>query len=672
MHLRSLRRSGGSVRTPVLEAETVLVEQYGELVRLAHLVLPATLGRHRRVLVAHSLVQRTLPRFRSTHQMPAVPAPRAGGPARHSAAWALTAEVLRGALAHDRGSRRWPARRLPRLPLVIGLRLFPRSGGAAELALAQRLSGVSAAARAAFLLSVVHGLAPDAVRALLTAAGATEPDAALRAAALLGAGEDEHAATAALLASQEFDACALQASPTDLLRRRRRVRVAVAACAVAAISAVTLVTTTSGRPAAPASVPAPESAAVLRPAALLRTPAGVWGSTARMDFTAWPARGDRTGDEALLGRALAAWAHPSSGTRVTLAAATSAAAPTSAPRLLFAGGVGAHAVVVLYDGQRVARYSEPKWVRAEGELRVSRVDDSDVTTAAALAVDDGGGSGGRTGGVRYLLAPWVAEAGTRDLLRPDVPARPLTVTEDGVTDRVPSVPTGATGRTGSSGGGCGSAPVLQLRSSERIAERHAFLLAGVGALSPVHLTYTPLPGGGAPARQPREATGPAALLAWAHQACALGTSGALGVRAVNAWDFARQRLPGTGGDAVWSCARADTWRGPGAVTVTLRTSRDGVDAPGRTVARVPSTALCSRFGQHVVASTEWRAPDGRDYLLAAGSRGVTRIDVTGDVRASERGNTLALPASGRPRVTVRAHLATGGELDGVGGPRSGG
>ncbi|MER7975094.1 hypothetical protein ABTX35_39840, partial [Streptomyces sp. NPDC096080] len=90
MHLRSLRRPGGSVRTPVLEAETVLVEQYGDLVRLAHLVLPATLGRHRRVLVAHSLVQRTLPRIRSAHPVPSVPAQRAPRPAPVSAGWALT------------------------------------------------------------------------------------------------------------------------------------------------------------------------------------------------------------------------------------------------------------------------------------------------------------------------------------------------------------------------------------------------------------------------------------------------------------------------------------------------------------------------------------------------------------------------------------------------------
>ncbi|MFB7031286.1 hypothetical protein ACFCXG_31800, partial [Streptomyces sp. NPDC056295] len=41
-------------------AEAALVEHYPALVRLAHLVLPPALGRHRRVLAAHALVQNSL------------------------------------------------------------------------------------------------------------------------------------------------------------------------------------------------------------------------------------------------------------------------------------------------------------------------------------------------------------------------------------------------------------------------------------------------------------------------------------------------------------------------------------------------------------------------------------------------------------------------------------
>ncbi|NEB86652.1 hypothetical protein G3I43_21090, partial [Streptomyces anulatus] len=116
-------------------------------------------------------------------------------------------------------------------------------------------------------------------------------------------------------------------------------------------------------------------------------------------------------------------------------------------------------------------------------------------------------------------------------------------------------------------GTCGSWPVLQLRSSGRIVEKHAFLVTDLGDLAPAHLTYTPKPGRGAPARQPREATGGEALLAWARTACSLRTLSGFGVRAVNNWAFAEQKLPEGGASAGWLCTRADTWRGPGRVLV---------------------------------------------------------------------------------------------------------
>ncbi|PBC65893.1 hypothetical protein BKI49_01185 [Streptomyces sp. Tue6028] len=77
---------------------------------------------------------------------------------------------------------------------------------------------------------------------------------------------------------------------------------------------------------------------------------------------------------------------------------------------------------------------------------------------------------------------------------------------------------------------------------------------------PAHPGRTaPLPGhGSAPARQPREATGATALLAWARLACGLEDLRGSGVRAVNTWDFAEQDLPEGGGHAVRSCTRATT------------------------------------------------------------------------------------------------------------------
>jgi len=657
MNLRSLRPHAGGARSRVREAESVLVEQYGDLVRLAHLVLPASLGRHRRVLVAHALVQRALRHAGTTRTGPAVPSPRGESRAGDSVERRLLAEVLRAALAHGRRPRMWPARFVPpgalrpRLPLVLGLRLFPRSGGADELALAQRLSAAPPAARAAFLLRTVHGLSLDAVHDLLESADAPNPDAALRTAGLLE--ESSRRSPAALLASQEFDACALQAGPTDLLRRTRRTRLLLGAAAIGLVTLVTLAVADDGT-SHRADPGTPAAHGVPRPADLVRTSPGLWDNTSRVDFTAWPTRGPRAHDQDLLDRALNAWTHPQAHTRRHLAPATTATPPATAPQLLYAGDVGDRKVVLFYDGQRLARYSEPHSGARDAELSIARVDDADVTTAAAVTLTPAGAT------ARYLLAPWVAEAGTRDLLRPDVLARALHVSKDGVTDPVPTLPATAN---------CDSRPVLQLRSSPRIAEHHAFLLAPLGDLSPVHLTYTPLPGHGTPpARQPREATGPQSLTAWAHQACALQPLRDTGVRAVNNWDFAEQDLPDGGGHAVWTCARADTWSGPGDVTVSFRTSGYAPAVPARTVARARATAACSRFGRHVVAASAWRSPNGHWYALAAGSRAVTSLSVSGDITTTKRSRTLAVPAPRNPHITVRARLADGEGLDAVGTP----
>ncbi|CAM5436996.1 hypothetical protein STANM309S_03791 [Streptomyces tanashiensis] len=153
---------------------------------------------------------------------------------------------------------------------------------------------------------------------------------------------------------------------------------------------------------------------------------------------------------------------------------------------------------------------------------------------------------------------------------------------------------------------------LQLRSSTRIVEDHAFLLVDLGGLSPTHLTWTPLPSPGSPARRPHEATGPLGLAAWSHSACSLPLLRDSGVRSVNRWEFAAQTLPEHAGRALWICSRADTWEGTGRVDVT-------VEVPGRAVpvTTVRATAACGRFGQDVLAGTYWSAPTGRRYLLAA-------------------------------------------------------
>ncbi|MEW2547397.1 hypothetical protein AB0910_16755 [Streptomyces sp. NPDC047002] len=625
------------------EAEAVLVEHYPRLVRLAYLALPPALGRHRRVLAAHRVVQRALPRGRGGR-----------GCGRDEAyAW-VRGQVLAAALAAERSPRL--RARAGLLPFVAGIRLFPRAGGGDELGLDRALSGVGAAARAALALRVLEGLPPAAVSALLAAAGAAAPDEAVRMAGRLAA--EQHGRAETLLGSGEFDPCTVQTRPTDLLRRGRRRRLAGAAvaCAAAGVVLAAVLPARGTHPPAPAAGPAgsAEGGASLDPRQVVRAPGDAWSHASRVDFTVWPARGARDHDTALIGRALAAWGGAGSGpagrVAVTATPGTAATPPDRSPQLLYAGDADRAAVVLLYDGARVARYAEPVSGGGAAALDVARADDGDVTTAAALAVSRTAGS------ARYLLAPWVAEATGRDLLRPDSPARAVRVGGDGLTDPV---------RGPAPGGPCGAWPVLQLRSSQRIAERHAFLLADLGDLSPVHLTYTPPPAAGVPARSPREATSGPALVSWARTACTLQELRGAGVKAVNNWAFAQQDMPEHRGRATWVCSRADTWSGPGRVMVQLQQPSSSDTAPGTFAGKARNTSACSRFGQNVVAGVRWRSPAGHSYLLAAGSRAVTSISTSGGVRASAGARTLAVrdPAAGSVRLTAR--LSTGGTLQGV-------
>lgn len=645
----------------VKQAEAALVEHYPRLVRLAYVVLPPSLGRHRRVVAAHAVVQRALPMTRTaparTAQVPAQSrrppeAERAKAPANAPYA-SMRLRVLRTALAYERRPRWWPGRLpapaalRPTLPVVWGLRLFPRAGGVDELALDRALSAVPGAVRAAFALQLLDGLPESGVRTLLAEAGVADPAGAVRGAGRIG--RPDRAGAQVLLRSGEFDPCTVQTRPSDLLRRRHRTRAVGLAAVLCVVAGTLAVAAEKGvrdeAPGAGVTVPA------LDPAALLRTAAEQWADTSRIDFTAWPVRGDRQGDDELLGRALRAWAEPPGDVKVSTTPGTADVPPAQPPRLLFAGEVDGTAVVLFHDGGvRVVRYEEPLSGGGAAALDFARTDDADVTTSAAVVMS-------RTGEkARFLLAPWISESTTRDLLAPDTPGRPLEVGPDGITAAV---------ERPAAGGGCDAWPVLQLRSSERIVEKHAFLVTDLGDLAPAHLTYTPKPGDGAPARQPREATGPEALLAWARTACSLRTLSGSGVRAVNNWAFAEQRLPEDGASADWLCTRADTWRGPGRVLVQFLQPAASPTEPATVVADRNDTALCSRFGQHILAGTHWKAASGRWYVVAAGSRAVDRIEATGQVRGTAGGPTLAVRAPRDASVELTARLREGGTLAAV-------
>ncbi|MGW1376216.1 hypothetical protein ACWD6P_18365 [Streptomyces sp. NPDC002446] len=622
-------------RADVERAEAAIVEHYPRLVRLAYLVLPPSMGRHRRVLTAHGLVQRALPKAGRRRPARGLPAQR--GPAPESGYDVVRLRTLRLALGYEGRPGRGPWI----LPAVWGLRLFPRAGGADELALDQALSAVPAAVRAAIGLWHLEGLDEDAARAVLERAGAEDPDAAQRAAALLD--QETGAGAAALLNSGEFDPCTVQTRPTDLLRRRQRLRASLALAAVLAIGA--------GAAALPGGDDRSERARTaaeqaLDPARLLRTAPEQWADTSRVDFTAWPARGRETGDGELLARALRVWAAPPDDARITATAGTSTRPPGHPPQLLYAGLIDNVMVVVLHDGERLVRYAEPE--DAGPTLHFARVDDADLTTGAALVIGRG------NGWMRYLLAPWISDVATRDLLAPGAPPRGLHIAPDGVTDRIATPP--------AAGAGCGRWPVAQFRPSPRLGlAAPPFLLADLNDLVPVHLTYAPPPSAGqrTPFGGPREATDPRALQNWARTACRLGPLRGAGVRSVSNWAFAEQPLPEGGGTATWVCTRADTWRGPGTVAVHFLPPAIRPADPGRIAGRAVNTAACSRFGPHVVADVHWQAVSGKWYLLAAGSGEVIGLDATGGVRATGRAGTLATPAGPDARAEVVGRLRDG-------------
>jgi hypothetical protein len=619
----------------VEQAEAALVEHYPRLVRLAYLVLPPGLGRSRRVLTAHALTQRALPRGRTP--APVIPAQSAGrdGDPGYTL---VRLQVLRTALKAGRPVRHrmWPRRSQlpPPLPQVWGLKLFPRSGGADELALDQRLSALSGAGRAAYVLRGLEKLPDGDVREVLEAAGVADVDAALDEA-------DEVPARYALLDSPEFDPCSLQARPTDLMRRRQHMKAALAAAAAVAVCGALLGLPGDGwgpdGAAAPPYAQNPAAQAALDPATLTRVAPAAWESATRADFSVWPARGELTGDTALLRRALAVWARPGETVQVSATPGTPSGGPAGPPQLLYAGVVDTARVVILHDGLRVVRYAEPKDGTQGAALDFARVDGATGAAASAVVL------GRADGNVRYLTAPWVTKAAERDLTKPGSGAMDLTLT-DGRTAPLasPAVRTGA----------CASWNVLQLTDASGTR-----VLTDLGELVPAHLT-TGRPGSA------REASGARALRVWAPFACSLSAVRAAGVRSVNTWEFAAQPLPDASGSAAWVCTRAETWRGGG--TRVLAQFHTPGGAYGAVAAKAENVPACGPRDPHVLAGVLWKSGAGSWYLLAAGSRDTASITATGGVAGSARGSLLAVRTEQGAKAGLKGTLQSGRAVDGLG------
>ncbi|MGW3108542.1 hypothetical protein [Streptomyces sp. NPDC001100] len=623
------KRPAASPIAPVVDveqAEAALVEHYPRLVRLAYLVLPPSLGRNRRVLTAHALTQRALPRGRaSASAIPAQSTGRDGDPGYAFVRLRVVRTALEAGLPLS--FRAWPKRSQlpPLLPQVWGLRLFPRSGGADELALDQRLSALSGAARAVYALRGLEKLPDGDVRRVLAAAGVDEVDEALREA-------DEAPAQYELLNSPEFDPCSLHARPTDLMRRRQHGKAALAAAAAVAVCGALLVLPGGGwgpdGAAAPAYAENPAAEAALNPGKLTRVVPTAWESATRKDFSVWPARGDLTKDTALLRRALAVWARPGESVQVSATPGTPSGGPAGPPQLLYAGTVDNARVVILYDGLRIARYAEPKDGTKGAALDFARVDGATGTEANAVVLDRADGN------VRYLTAPWVKKAAERDLLKPNAGTLPMTLT-DGITSPLasPAQQTGA----------CTSWNVLQLTD-----DTGTRLMSDLGELVPAHLTA------GRPGSA-HEVSGAETQRAWAPFACSLGAMRSLGVRSVNAWQYAQQPLPDASGTAAWVCTRAETWRGGGERVLAQFHTPGGTY--GAVAAKAQDVAACGARDPQVLAGVLWKSAAGTWYLLAAGGKDTKSIRATGGVTGSAQGGLLAV----RTKQGVQAEL--NGTLD---------
>jgi hypothetical protein len=633
------QRPAASPTDPVVDveqAEAALVEHYPRLVRLAYLVLPPSLGRNRRVLTAHALTQRALPRGRaSASAIPAQSTGRDGDPGYAFVRLRVVRTALEAGLPLS--FRAWPKRSQlpPLLPQVWGLRLFPRSGGADELALDQRLSALSGPARAVYVLRGLEKLPDGDVRRVLAAAGvdAEEVDEALGEA-------DEAPAQYELLNSPEFDPCSLHARPTDLMRRRQHGKAALAAAAAVAVCGALLVLPGGGwgpdGAAAPAYAENPAAEAALNPGKLTRIAPTAWEVSARKDFSVWPARGDLTEDTALLRRALAVWARPGESVQVSATPGTQSGGPAGPAQLLYAGTVDNARVVILYDGLRIARYAEPKDGTKGAALDFARVDGASGTEANAVVLDRADGN------VRYLTAPWVKKAAERDLLKPSAGALPMTLT-DGITSPLasPAQETGA----------CTSWNVLQLTD-----DTGTRLMSDLGELAPAHLTA------GRPGAA-REVSGAEAQHAWAPFACSLGAMRSLGVRSVNAWQYAAQPLPDASGAAAWVCTRAETWRGGGERVLAQFRTPGGTY--GAVAAKAQDVAACGARDPHVLAGVLWKSAAGNWFLLAAGSKGTETVTATGGVTGSARGGLLAVKTKQGVQAELKGTLGDGSTISGL-------
>jgi hypothetical protein len=349
-------------------------------------------------------------------------------------------------------------------------------------------------------------------------------------------------------------------------------------------------------------VSAPVTAAVL-------TDESAWRETFRLDLTAWHARGGATGDEALVREAVAAWNGRERAPRD--------------PRLVFAGGVDGRDVVVLHDTPWTARYTRDG---GDTEMEVFAEPANGVANWPALRLSE------TAEGTRYLLPPWVTEAAWASLGAPEDGWAEVARDGHGVTEPLPAE------------GHCGTGPVLRLRAPE-VAHGQPYTVVDVGGHSTAHLGYMPPPPAGIRRSGPYEVLDSEnGFDLWGEVACAGGAPREPVVTAT-AWEFARQDLPG-GGTGRWVCVRYGTHDGGGlARAVLVASTGEGTEAV--TAGERSGGWECSNLDRQVAAGAWWQEPGGRWHYLAAASREVARLEVSGAVEEDVDDAVLAVPGPRR-------------------------
>ncbi|MBS2537884.1 hypothetical protein KGQ20_34535 [Catenulispora sp. NF23] len=629
------------------DLEAALVLHYSRLVRIAYLALPPEGDRHGRVLAAHAIAQRTL----------SGGAEPGGGPGQ----WLRRAPqqvdgdsyaILRQAVVNAVLGKAWWPRSLRR-PYVWGLRLFPLGGGSQELELDAALRGLSVTARMAYVLLGLEELDADEVAELLSGAGARGVPAALERARQLLA---EHPAD--VLESSEFDPCTLRTRPADLSRRRRQTRGVAAGGGVALVALLAIVIGVSGSGSGGADAAATGAAGADVAHTAIQVADGAWQQSPRLDFGVWPTRGEGSVPATTVGQAVNAWSsqHPDVY-KLGLGAADGP--PLQPVHVLWSGHLDGATVVLLFDSTRLARYTLPDAPTAADPVRLDVVpaDDADLTSAGAVVLRS------TDAGDRWLVAPWVDTVGVRDLRTPSASVQAATVS-DGVTAALPKPPAS----------GCGSWPTLQLHATAAVGGE-TFAMTDLGGVTGTHLLFTAPPKTD-PTQTPREVAAPDAFGTEARVACGLSALAGQGMKQVDTWVFAQQPLPQSQGLASWVCVRADQWAGGGSATseflppaAQAAATVTGTESDGRT---------CSTLGPNVVAQARWRAPDGKVYLLVAGTRHVVKVGVSdgaGTVRqtvsAPEHTAAVALTGSQAATGSGIGILDTGAQVRPMDDPQQG-